>query len=124
MPIIKSCDAPRFDFHGVVFTGGASPSRGARENCVWRTLIAPSTPATPHTLDSEETFIVTAGRGHATVDGDIHDLVPGDVLVVPADTELALANPYSEPFEAIVVFPVGGRARLPSGDAFVPPWAT
>lgn len=124
MPIIKSCDAPRFDLHGVVFTGGASPSRGARETCVWRTTIAPSTPGTPHSVDREEVFVATAGRAHAVVAGEVHDLAAGDVLVVPADTEFSLANPHGEPFEAIVVFPVGGRAKLPSGDAFVPPWAT
>ncbi len=123
MPIIKSCDAPRFELHGAVFTGGASPSRGARETCVWRTAIAPSTPGTEHSLDREEVFVVTAGRAHATVDGHAHDLVAGDILVVPPNTQFCLANPYDEPFETIVVFPVGGKAKLPSGDAFVPPWA-
>jgi quercetin dioxygenase-like cupin family protein len=124
MPIIKSCDAPRFELHGAIFTGGASPSRGARETCVWRTAIAPSTPGTPHSVDREEVFVAVAGRAHVTVDGEPHDLVTGDVLVIPANTQFALANPYDEPFEAIVVFPVGGRAKLSSGDAFVPPWAT
>jgi mannose-6-phosphate isomerase-like protein (cupin superfamily) len=123
MPIIKSCDAPRFELHGAVFTGGASPSRGARESCVWRVAIAPATPGTEHSVDREEVFVVTAGRAHAVVDGHIHDLASGDILVVPPDTSFSLANPHPEPFEAIVVFPVGGKARLPSGDAFVPPWA-
>lgn len=124
MPIIKSCDAPRFDLPGVVFTGGASPSRGARETCVWRTTIAPATPGTAHSVDREEVFVAVGGRAHAVVGGEAHELTAGDVLVVPADIEFSLANPHDEPFEAVVVFPVGGRARLPSGDAFVPPWAT
>jgi len=124
MPIIKSCDAPRFEMHGAVFTGGASPSRGARETCVWRTTIAPSTPGTAHSVDREEVFVAVAGRANVTVDGQPHDVATGDVLVVPANTQFALANPYDEAFEAIVVLPVGGRAKLPSGEAFVPPWAT
>ena len=123
MPIIKSCDAPRFELHGAVFTGGAAPSRGARENCVWRTAIAPHTPGTSHSLDREETFVVVAGRAVATVADETYDLTIGDVLVVPAHTPFALANPFEERFETIVVFPVGGKAKLPSGDAFVPPWA-
>jgi mannose-6-phosphate isomerase-like protein (cupin superfamily) len=123
MPLIKSCDAPRFEMHGAVFTGGASPSRGARETCVWRTTIAPSTPGTAHSVDREEVFVAVAGRARVTVDGELHELAAGDVLVVPANTQFALANPYEVAFEAIVVFPVGGRAKLPSGDAFVPPWA-
>ena len=34
-----------------------------------------------------------------------------------------LANPYEEPFEAVAVMPVGGRATIPGEAPFVPPWA-
>ena len=43
--------------------------------------------------------------------------------VLPAGETFDLANPHDEPFEAVAVMPVGGRATLPGGEPFVPPWA-
>jgi hypothetical protein len=42
---------------------------------------------------------------------------------VPAGQTFDLANPYDEPFEAVAVMPVGGRATIPGDEPFVPPWA-
>ena len=124
MPIIKSSAAPEFQVHGVTFTGLASPARGARETCVWRIAVAPGTPGAAHTLDREEVFTVLGGRAAVTLGDDTFELAAGDALVVPPHVPFALANPHAEPFEAVVAFPVGGRARLPGGEPFVPPWAT
>ena len=52
-----------------------------------------------------------------------HQLGAGEALIVPADETFELANPHDEAFEAVAVMPVGGRATLPGGDPFVPPWA-
>lgn len=122
MPHIASTDAPVFELEGATFTGLASPSRGATENCVWRVVIAPGTPATPHHIDREETFVVLAGRASATVGDDHFELGPGDALVVPAHDTIALANSGDSPFEAVAVLPVGGRATIDGGDPFAPPW--
>jgi quercetin dioxygenase-like cupin family protein len=122
MPIIKSEVAPRFELPGVTFTGLASPARGARETSVWRIAMAPGTPGTPHSVDREEIFIATAGRAQVTLAGEAHELAAGDALVVPAGVAFALANPHTEPFEAVAALPVGGKAVLPNGEAFVPPW--
>ena len=62
------------------------------------------------------------GNGVATLGGTEHPLEAGDALVVPAGEPFALANPGTEPFEAIAALPVGGKARMATGDAFVPPW--
>lgn len=124
MPIIKATAAPTFELHGAVFTGLASPTRGATETCVWRVTIAPGNPGATHTVDREEVFAVLGGRARATIGDEIHELAPGDALIVPPHVGFSLANPHDEPFEAVCVLPVGGRACLPSGDAFVPPWAT
>jgi hypothetical protein len=45
----------------------------------------------------------------------------GGAVIVPADTDFALANPYEAPFRAVAVLPVGGAAVM-DGDTFVPPW--
>ena len=123
MPIIRSSTAPTFTMPGLAVTGLASPSRGARETCAWRLTLAPGTPGALHSVDREEIFVAIAGRALATVGGVEHELATGDALVVPAGEPFALANPGDEPFEAIVALPVGGRATMPEGEAFTPPWA-
>jgi mannose-6-phosphate isomerase-like protein (cupin superfamily) len=123
MPIIKSSIAPSFDVHGVRFTGLASPSRGASETSVWRVAIAPATPGTRHTVDREEIFVAIGGRAVVELGDETTELAPGDALVVPSNVPFSIANPHAEPFEAVVALPVGGRATLPGGEPFVPPWA-
>lgn len=122
MPVIRSSAAPRYTVPGLTVTGLAAPSRGSRETCVWRLTLAANTPGTPHSVDREEIFVVLAGRALAVVDGDTVELAPGDALIVPAQRPFSLANPHAEPFEAIAVLPVGGRAAMPEGAPFAPPW--
>lgn len=124
MPIIKSAAAPTFDVPGLHVTGLASPSRGSRETSIWRIAIAPATSGTQHSCDREEIFVALAGRAVAELAGETIALEAGDALVVPANVPFAIANPYGEPFEAIAALPVGGRAMLPGGEAFTPPWAS
>jgi hypothetical protein len=45
------------------------------------------------------------------------------VRLVPANTDFALANAIEEPFEAVVVLPVGGMAQVGDAAPFTPPWA-
>jgi quercetin dioxygenase-like cupin family protein len=122
MPLIAAPDAPTFTLPGIEFTGLAAPSRGAVETAVWIVQIAPGTPAVPHRLTREEVIVALQGRARATLDGVEHELEAGGALIVPASTDLALANPYDAPFRAVAVLPVGGAAVVGS-DTFVPPWA-
>jgi len=62
MPMISASDAPRFDIPGVRFTGLAAPSRGSRENSVWRVRIEPGTPANVHRLSREEIIVAIEGN--------------------------------------------------------------
>jgi quercetin dioxygenase-like cupin family protein len=123
MPLVTRDDARTFTLDGLTVVGLAAPSRGSRELSAWRATLAPGTPGAPHTVDREEVFVAIAGTAHVTLDGVEHVLREGEALVVPPGTELRLANPADEPFEAVVAFPVGGRASLPGGEPFVPPWA-
>ena len=123
MPVISASDAPRFALPGVTFTGLAAPSRGARETAVWRIALDPGAPGAPHRVTREEIFIAVAGRAVATVGGERHEVAAGSALVIPADTVFSLANPGQEPFEAVVVLPVGGQAAYEGQAPFTPPWA-
>jgi mannose-6-phosphate isomerase-like protein (cupin superfamily) len=123
MTLITASAAPVFDLPGVRFIGLASPSRGSRENAVWRVTLQPGTPPQPHRLTREEIFVALSGSAEATIAGVSRCVEAGSALVVPRDTEFALANPGTRPFEAVVVLPVGGEALIGDAAPFVPPWA-
>jgi quercetin dioxygenase-like cupin family protein len=123
MPLIKSPAAPIFDLPPFLsVTGLAAPSRGSRETCVWRLALAPGAPAALHSVDREEIFVALTGRARATLGEEVHELGPGDALIVPAGQSFGLGNPHSEPFVAVAVAPVGSRAAYPQGASFAPPW--
>jgi len=122
MKLIRNAEAPTFSLPGLTVKGLASPRRGAAETCVWRISLAPSSPGVPHRVTREEIFVCTSGEAVATVAGVEHLVGPGDALIVPRDTLFSLANRADAPFEAVVSFPVGGRA-ITDGAPFCPPWA-
>lgn len=134
MPVIHSSNAPVFTYSmpdvdaqpgipHLTVRGLASPSRGSTQTCVWRMMVAPQTPARMGTVDHEEIFVVLSGNSTVIL-GDVeHHLGEGDTLIVPPDTMFGIGNPHDEPMEMVVVLPVGGRARIPGHEPFVPPWA-
>jgi mannose-6-phosphate isomerase-like protein (cupin superfamily) len=122
MSIIRASAAPVFETPGLEVLGLAAPSRGSAESCVWRLTLAPGTPGTPHSIDREEIFVVLSGEARVEIDGEDAPLAAGDALVVPAGRSFSLSNPGAEPFVAMAVMPVGGRAVMPDGACFSPPW--
>ena len=120
MPVIRGATAPVFTLPNATFTGLASPSRGAKETCVWRTLLHPGTRGDEHSFDHEEVLVAVSGRAVAVIDGMTHEVVPGDAVIVPTHTAFSLANPYQEPFEAVVSLPVGAVAHMAGGDTAIP----
>jgi mannose-6-phosphate isomerase-like protein (cupin superfamily) len=123
MPLIKASEAPVFEIDHATFVGLAAPSRGSKENSAWRLTIKPGTEAPPHFLDREEIFIALSGRLTVTMDGTVLQVEPGDALVVPAHQQFKMANPGADPFEAVVILPVGGQGIIPGQEPFIPPWA-
>ena len=124
MPVTRSTDAPTWDVPGTRFIGLASPRRGGSvETALWRIVMTAGTPATRHSVTRTEVFTVVAGCASAALEGEEYVLGVGDTLVVPPDTQFELGNPGTEPFEAIVAFPAGGRAAMPQGNPFTPPWS-
>jgi quercetin dioxygenase-like cupin family protein len=122
MPVIKSSTAPTFQVPGLNVVGLAAPSRGASETCVWRITLPPGTPGTPHFVDREEIFVGLSGEACVDLEGEQTVLASGDALVVPAGRSFSLSNPGAQPFTALAVLPVGGKAVLFGGEPFSPPW--
>jgi mannose-6-phosphate isomerase-like protein (cupin superfamily) len=123
VPLITASESALFENEHATFVALAAPSRGSKENCAWRLTIKPGTSAPPHSLDREEIFIAVSGVLTVTMDDAVMEVEPGDALVVPAHQRFAMANHGTEPFEAVVVLPVGGRGILPGQEPFVAPWA-
>jgi mannose-6-phosphate isomerase-like protein (cupin superfamily) len=123
MPHIAAADAPIFTLPGTTFTGLAAPSRGARENAVWRVALEPGTLPRTHQLTREEILVATSGAAIASLNGEEVRFAAGDALIVPAFAEFSLANPGENTFEAVAVLPVGARAMMQDGELFAPPWS-
>ncbi|WP_088290590.1 cupin domain-containing protein [Kineosporia sp. A_224] len=123
MPVITAPPAATHHLPGAAFTALASPSRGSSETSVWQVEIEPGTDAQPHTLTREEVFVVLAGRADVLLDGRRLEAGRGDAIVVPPGVPFALTASGDEPLRALCCMPVGGRAVLPGGEPFTPPWA-
>ena len=122
MPVLTTPTAPTHQLEGTAFTSLATPSRGSTDTSVWTVEIAPGTPATPHRLTREEIFVVLAGNASVRLDRTTDTAAPGDAIVVPPDTDFALANAGDVPLRLLCCMPVGGRARLADGTVITPPW--
>jgi uncharacterized RmlC-like cupin family protein len=121
--VIRSAEAPRFELHGVEFTGLAAPSRGSAQLCTWQLRVAPRhTSEGSHQLDHDEVFMVTAGSVHVEPGGPA--LCAGDAAVVPAGSPILLVNPTDQPAELFVAIRAGFSAVMADGTAVgTPPWA-
>lgn len=122
MPVIRAADAPHFEIPGLSVAGLASPSRGTTANSVWRITLAADTPSVPHSMDKEEIFVALSGSAVLTLNGEEHDVRPGDTIVVPANETFGLANRAAQPFVAIAIAGAGVQARVTGGETFAPPW--
>jgi quercetin dioxygenase-like cupin family protein len=123
MPVITAPAEPTHDLGGTRFTSLATPLRGATRTSVWQVEIDPGTTATPHSLTSEEVFVVLAGTATVRIGDDGSRASAGDAIVVPAGVPFELSNGGDGPLRLLCCMPVGGQARLDDGTTFTPPWA-
>jgi mannose-6-phosphate isomerase-like protein (cupin superfamily) len=123
MPVIRSPVKPTHHMHGSAFTSLATPSLGSSELCVWRVVVPVNNMGTPHQLTREEVLVVLAGRALVRLDGIEQVAEAGDAIVVPPNSLFKLTNDGDVPLELLCCLPVGGKAHIGLGDAFVPPWA-
>ena len=69
----------------------------------------------PHAEESEEEFVyVLEGTPQAWIDGDVHDLAPGDLVAFPSGT--GIAHTFLNYSEAPVLLLVGGQSLAPGSN--------
>lgn len=123
MPHIDNSQPQIFDIPGVRFAPVASPSRGSRENAMWRAVVAPNHAGIVHHMTREEIILAVSGSGCIRIGEAEHLMSPGDAFAVPPFTDFQLAATGDAPFEAVVVLPVGGHAVVAGQPSFAPPWS-
>ena len=123
MPVIHAGEAVVHHMHGASFTSYAAPARGSRELCAWRVEIPGHTEGVAHQVSREEVLYVLSGTMRAVLDDQPAQAAAGDVVLVPAGSEVRIDNPAAEPVTAWVTTGVGLTAVLPDGSRIAPPWA-
>jgi len=122
MPVIRAAQSVVHQLHGTSFASYASPARGSRELCAWRIEIPGRTDGVPHHVSREEVLYVLSGTLRVTLDGDVTEAAPGDVVLVPAGAQFGASNQTDSPATAWVTTTVGFAGVLPDGSWFTPPW--
>jgi quercetin dioxygenase-like cupin family protein len=123
--LIRAAAAPHFEIHGAQVVGFASPTRGSASLAAWRLSLSPGTASPLHQLNVDETFIVLRGAADYEVDGTVLRVDAGDGVTVQANTSFRIRAIGDQPFEAVVVVPMGREgceARVEGGPPFAPPW--
>jgi mannose-6-phosphate isomerase-like protein (cupin superfamily) len=123
MPLIDNSIPQTFDIPGVRFSAIASPSRGSRENAMWRAVVAPHNSGAVHHVTREELYLGVSGVGRIRIGETEHRLTPGDAFAVPAFTDFQVEAEGDAPFEAVVVLPAGAHAVVAGRPSFAPPWS-
>ena len=123
MPVIHAGEAVVHEMHGASFTSYAAPARGSRELCAWRVEIPGRTEGVAHQVSREEVLYVLSGTLRAVLGDQAAEATAGDVVLVPAGSEVRIDNPAAEPVTAWVTTGMGLTAVLPDGSRIAPPWA-
>lgn len=122
MPIVRTADATIFEAHGSRFSSYAASSRGASQLCAWRLEVPAGLDGVAHRPNREEVLLVLDGVLRVTIDGDTTDASKGDVVVVPANSELAVGGGPTRASAWVTTTP-GLQAVMSDGSRITPPWA-
>lgn len=127
MTLIRHTESRRHETPNAVMTTLASPTLGAAGLVLWRVEMAVGAAGPLHDADVEQVWSVLAGAADLHVAGEVHEVGPGDTVVVPAGAaRRVLAGPAG--MVAVVAAPPGTVVyRLDDsghhhGDPVSPPW--
>lgn len=122
MPVIPATAAATFETHGSRFVSYIAPSRGSRQLCAWRLTVPAGLRGLPHRPNREEVLLVLSGELIVTLDGTTSALQAGEVVLVPADSELRVDGGPAGATAWVTTTP-GLEAVTADGTRIRPPWA-
>ncbi|HET8717563.1 MAG TPA: cupin domain-containing protein [Nocardioidaceae bacterium] len=122
MSTISPDAAAEYTAHGSTFTAYVSPSRGSRELCAWSLTVPPGLTGSAHRPTRDEVMLVISGDLTITVDAHPTCAGAGDVLLVPAGSELRVDGGSARATVWVTTTP-GIEALLDDGTRLAPPWA-
>jgi quercetin dioxygenase-like cupin family protein len=122
MELIRRADARCTETPNATMTTYASPSQGRSRQALWRVSMAPGAQGPEHRMASEQIWTVLEGAASVTVDGAVHDVGPGDTLVLAGGVTRTIAAGADRGLEAVVTGRGGDTAAGPGRDPVVPPW--
>ena len=121
VPVVRADDHPSFELAGNTITGFAAPSRGATECILYRVEVPPGGGLPAHRHDHQDVFTVAAGGGTMHIDDEVHEIGPGDAVVVPTGAVHRL-DAGSDGAAIVVTMLAGTRFIREDGTGSVPPW--
>ena len=122
MPVIHPAEIAVHQVHGSTFSSFVAPSRGSTQLCAWQLRVPAGLTGAAHRPTREEVLLVLDGDLTITLDGTATDLVAGDVLFVPAGSELRVDGGTSDATAWVTTTP-GLEAVMADGSRIAPPWA-
>lgn len=122
MPVIHPSEAVPFEVHGSRFVSYVSPSRGSDQVCAWQLQVPADLRGTAHRPTRDEVLLILDGELHVTLDGRAATARHGDVVLVPAGTELTVDGGAMGASVWVTTTP-GLQAVLADGKIITPLWA-
>jgi quercetin dioxygenase-like cupin family protein len=122
VPVIRSVDATVHQVHGSTFSSFVAPSRGSAQLCAWQLTVPAGLRGVVHRPTREEVLLLLEGELTVILDGIAAVLAAGDVVLVPADSELRLDGGTAGATAWVTTTP-GLEAVMADGSRIVPPWA-
>ena len=122
MPVIRPADATVHQVHGSTFSSFVAPSRGSAQVCAWQLTVPAGLRGVAHRSTREEVLLLLEGELTVTLDGIAAVLAAGDVVLVPAGSELRLDGGTAGATAWVTTTP-GLEAVMADGSRIAPPWA-
>ena len=122
MSLIRTTQAVEYRVHGMTFRAYVGPKTGSRQLCAWRLIVPANQIGAQHRPTREEILLILEGDLRITVERVANRVTVGDVLLVPANSELRIDGGLKEA-TVWVTTTAGLEAVMSDGSRLAPPWA-
>jgi len=122
VPVILKTDVVVHLVHGSTFTSYVPASRDGAQLCAWQLTVPAGLRGAEHSPTREEVMLIVDGELRVTLDGVSASVHPGDVVLVPAGSQLRVDGGPAGATAWVTAAP-GLEAVMSDGTRVIPPWA-